>query len=107
MEARPAPASRSAFPLRRRLRRAVLARRRLLAATTAAFAVLVGIQATAPAPPPTRTVVTAAHDLVGGAAITRSDLTLARFAPDTVPGRRGLHAGGSRRAYDDGPGAHR
>jgi len=70
---------------RRRLRRVLLARRRLLAATTAAFAVLVGLQAAAPAPPPTRHVLTAAHDLPAGAVVARNDLTLTSLPPESVP----------------------
>jgi len=62
-----------------------LARRRLLAATTAAFAVLVGLQAAAPAPPPTRQVPAAAHDLAAGAVVGRGDLTLTSLPPDSVP----------------------
>jgi Flp pilus assembly protein CpaB len=83
----PAPGlARPSFARRgRRLRRAVLARRRPLAAAAAAFAVLVGLQAAAPASPPTQVAVTAARDLPAGVPVRRDDLTLTRFAPDSVP----------------------
>jgi Flp pilus assembly protein CpaB len=77
--------SRSPSPRRRRLRRAVLARRRPLAALAAALAVLVGLQAAAPPAPPTRSVLVAAHDLPGGTVVSRDDLARASFAPESVP----------------------
>lgn len=82
---RPQPVLQSASSRRRRLRRLLLARRRLLAAVTAAFAVLVGLQATAPTPPPSRMVVTAAHDLPAGVPVAPDDLALTPFSPGTVP----------------------
>jgi Flp pilus assembly protein CpaB len=63
----------------------VLLHRRLLAALAAGGAVLVGLQAAAPAPPETVTVWTAQHDLAGGTVIETGDLVTTRFAPDTVP----------------------
>ena len=69
----------------RRLRRAVLARRRPLAAVAAALAVLVGLQALAPAAPPVRQVLTAAHDLPAGAVVARGDLTWTPYPPGAVP----------------------
>jgi Flp pilus assembly protein CpaB len=63
----------------------VLARRRSLAAVTAAVAVLVGLQAAAPAPSPTRMVLTAAHDLQAGSVVDPADLTPTEFSPGSVP----------------------
>lgn len=69
----------------RRLRRALLARRRPLAALCAALATAAALQANA-APPTARVLVlTAAHDLPPGATIGPDDLTSAGFAPDKVP----------------------
>lgn len=62
-----------------------MARRRPLAALTAGLAVLVGLQAASPAAPPTRSVLTAAHDLPGGAVVGRDDLALTAFSPESVP----------------------
>lgn len=70
---------------RGRLRRAVLGRRRLLAATAAALAVLVGLQAAAPAPPPTRPVLTAALDLPAGTVLTADHVAWGSYSPDSVP----------------------
>ncbi|HET8718925.1 MAG TPA: RcpC/CpaB family pilus assembly protein [Nocardioidaceae bacterium] len=68
-----------------RVRRAVLARRRLLAGVLVAVAVAAGLQA-ASAPPPRRVpVLVAAHDVAGGVVLHADDLTRARFAPGTVP----------------------
>src|SRR6478735_9181515 len=52
--------------LLRPLRRAVLARRRLLAAALAAVAVAAGLQAARPQPPTRAAVLVAAHDLPAG-----------------------------------------
>jgi Flp pilus assembly protein CpaB len=71
--------------IRRRIRRAVLARRRLISAVCAALAVAVGFQAAAGPPPPETTVLTAAHDLPGGTVVRDSDLSTAAFTPDSVP----------------------
>lgn len=71
--------------LLRRLRRAVLARRRPLAALCAALAVLAGLQAVSPPPPPTRSVLVAAQDLAGGEVLAAGDLTRADFSPESVP----------------------
>ncbi len=71
--------------LLRPLHRAVLRRRRLLAAALTAVAVAAGLHAVA-APPPARVpVLVAARDLPAGAVLGADDLTPARFAPDTVP----------------------
>ncbi len=69
----------------RRTRRAILARRRLLAALCAATAVAAGLQATRAPAPPTTTVLTAAHDVPAGATVEASDLTTTAFAPESVP----------------------
>ena len=72
----------------RRIRRAVLRRRRLLAALCALVAVWAGLRATA-APAPARVPVTvAAHDLGAGTVLRPGDLTTAGFAPGTVPSGR-------------------
>ena len=69
----------------RRVRRVVLARRRLLAALLAGVAVAAGVQAaTAPAPPAVG-VLTAARDLPAGAVIGDDDLVTIEFAPGSVP----------------------
>jgi hypothetical protein len=65
--------------------RRILLHRRLLAATAAGAAVLVGLQAAAPAPPETVTVWTAQRNLVGGAPLASGDLVPTRFDPDAVP----------------------
>lgn len=69
----------------RRLRRAVLARRRLLAGLAAGVAVAAGLQAAAEPPPPRTWVLTAAHDIAGGAVLGEDDLTRVAFAPASVP----------------------
>jgi Flp pilus assembly protein CpaB len=70
----------------RRLRRAVLARRRLLAALLAGVAVLSAVRAAAEPAVPTGPVVVAARDLAGGTTVRGSDLRVARLPADTVPG---------------------
>jgi Flp pilus assembly protein CpaB len=72
-------------PLLHRSRRAVLARRRPLAALCAGLAVLAGLQAHAAPPPPRTSVLVAAHDLPGGVVVRARDLTRRSFAPDSVP----------------------
>lgn len=67
------------------MRRTVLARRRPLAALAAAVAVAAGLQAAAEPPPPRSFVLTAAHDLAGGAVVAASDLTRVAFDPASVP----------------------
>jgi Flp pilus assembly protein CpaB len=69
----------------RRLRRAVLARRRPLAALCAAIAVAAGLHATSAPPPRLTTVLTARHDLAAGAVIRSGDLERTAFAPPSVP----------------------
>ncbi|HEX5860386.1 MAG TPA: SAF domain-containing protein [Nocardioides sp.] len=69
----------------RRVRRAVLARRRLLAALFAGVAVAAGVQAATAAPPPAVGVLTAARDLPAGAVIGSDDVVQVDFAPSSVP----------------------
>lgn len=69
----------------RRLRRGVLARRRLLAAALAGIAVAAGLRAATAPPPPTVPVLVARHDLGAGTVLGPADLTTAAFAVDTVP----------------------
>jgi Flp pilus assembly protein CpaB len=72
----------------RRVRRALLRRRRLLAALCTLVAVWAGLRATA-APSPARVPVTvAAHDLGAGTVLSRGDLTTVGFAPGTAPAGR-------------------
>lgn len=70
---------------RRALRRAVLARRRPLAALLVAGAVLAGIQEVRPAPPASVPVQTAAHDLPSGSVLDRADVTEVDYAAGTEP----------------------
>jgi Flp pilus assembly protein CpaB len=69
----------------RRVRRALLRRRRLLAALCALVAVWAGLRATAAPAPPRVPVTVAAHDLGAGSVLGPGDLTTVRFAPGTVP----------------------
>ena len=69
----------------RSARRAVLARRRPLAALLAATAVLVGLRAVAAPPPITTGVLVAARDLPAGTTLATDDLTTAAFAAGTEP----------------------
>src|SRR5690349_6837789 len=76
------------------VRRAVLARRRLLAALLTAVAVAAGLHA-ATAPPPAEVAVTvAARDLPSGAVLTDADLRTVGFAPGSVPSGAVAEAGG-------------
>ncbi|MGD9958129.1 SAF domain-containing protein [Nocardioides sp.] len=70
---------------RLRLRRAVLRRRRLLAAVLVAVAVLCGLRATAAPAPPSDLVLTAAADLEAGTVLRPEDLTTTAFADGTAP----------------------
>jgi Flp pilus assembly protein CpaB len=71
--------------LTRPVRRAVLRRRRPLAALLAAVAVATGLQAvTAPAPPGT-VVLVAARDLPAGVVLAADDLRRASYAAGTAP----------------------
>src|SRR3954454_15916083 len=69
----------------RRLRRLVLARRRLLAAVCASLAVAFALQANAAPPPPRTWVLTAARDLSPGVTVSADDLVPVAFDPATVP----------------------
>lgn len=71
--------------LRRAVRRAVLARRRLLAALCAAVAVVAAVQAARPGERPTVPVTVAAHDLPSGTVLTRADLVLRHFPAGVAP----------------------
>jgi Flp pilus assembly protein CpaB len=67
------------------VRRAVLRRRRPLAALLTAVAVGTGIHAVAAPPPPLVEVPVAAHDLPAGMVLGPADLTVAAFSPGSVP----------------------
>ena len=69
----------------RPVRRAVLRRRRLLAALLTGVAVATGVHAVAAPPPPRVRVPVAAHDLVAGSVVSTGDLVDASFAPGSVP----------------------
>jgi Flp pilus assembly protein CpaB len=69
----------------RRVRRAVLRRRRMLAALCALVAVAAGLRATAAPATPRVPVTVAAHDLGGGAVLQPGDLATVGFASGTVP----------------------
>lgn len=71
--------------LHRSIRRAVLARRRLLAAGFAAVAVGAGLQAAAAEPPALVPVPVATRDLPAGTVLTGDDVEPVGFAPGTVP----------------------
>lgn len=66
------------------LRRAVSWHRRKLAVLAAVIAVLAGVNAATPHPPPLVSVVTAAHPLAGGARLTAADLTVRRLPVDAI-----------------------
>ena len=72
-------------PSLRSLRRAVAARRRLLAAGLAAAAVACTITALEPARPETTAVLVAARDLPAGATVHSRDVRVAAFAAGTAP----------------------
>ena len=69
----------------RRLRRAVLARRRMLAALCTAAAVAAGLQAASPPLPARTSVLTAARDIGAGVVVSAADLRRTPYPPDTVP----------------------
>ena len=74
-----------ASTLWRGVRRAVLMRRRLLAALLTGVAVLAGIRATAAPPPPADPVLVAARDLSAGLVLAADDVRTAAFAEGTAP----------------------
>lgn len=67
------------------MRRAVLARRRLLAAVLAAVAVTTGVRAATAPPPASVTVTVAARDLPAGTVLADDDLTTYDLPTDAVP----------------------
>lgn len=67
------------------VRRAILRRRRLLAAALTAVAVAAGLHSVAAPAPPRVDVLVAAHDLPAGTVLIRGDLTPVPFAPGSVP----------------------
>jgi Flp pilus assembly protein CpaB len=84
------PATARLGDLRRAVRRRVLGHRRLLSGLCVGGAVLAGLQAAAPAPPATVTVLTAARDLSAGTVLGRGDLAVVEFRAGSAP------EGGSR-----------
>ena len=70
---------------RRAVRRAVLARRRLLAGLLTAVAVAAGLHTARAAPPPQVEVLVAAHDLPAGEVLDAGDVRRVGFAPGSVP----------------------
>lgn len=71
--------------LRRAVRRAVLARRRPLAAVCVAVAVLTGLHAVRPQTARRVTVVVAARDLDSGTVLSAHDLVARRYPADVAP----------------------
>jgi Flp pilus assembly protein CpaB len=69
----------------RPVRRAVLRRRRLIAALLTGVAVAAGVHAAAGPAPATVPVLVAGRDLPAGARIGEADLETVRFAPGSVP----------------------
>src|SRR3954468_11926655 len=69
----------------RRIRRTVLARRRVLAGVCAAVAVGAALPANAAPAPPRTPGLTAARDLAGGTVVHPGDLRRIPFDPDSVP----------------------
>ena len=69
----------------RRVRRGVLAHRRLLAFLLTAAAVAIGLSATRPHPPDTSTMTVASRDLPVGTVLGASDLTEVETDPASVP----------------------
>ena len=67
------------------VRRAVLRRRRVLAAVLTAVAVAAGLHSVTAPPPPRIDVLVAARDLPGGTVLGPGDLTPVPFTPGSVP----------------------
>jgi pilus assembly protein CpaB len=61
-------------------------RRRLVAAALAGLAVLAGLRAMSPEPPPTRSIWAAARDLAGGRPLAAADLRAVALPLTAVPG---------------------
>lgn len=74
-----------ASSLRRGIRRAVLRRRRLLAALLVSVAVAAGIQAVTAEPPATHEVQVAARNLPAGTLLASSDLETRSFTAQNLP----------------------
>lgn len=70
---------------RRRVRRTVLAHRRLLAGLLTAAAVVAGLRAVSPPDPPRVLLTVAARDLPAGAELAAGDLVAVEVPPDGVP----------------------
>lgn len=68
-----------------RLRRAVLRRRRVLAALLTAVAMVAALRTVSPAPEPTVAVLVASRDLVSGTVVRGADLVEAAYPTATVP----------------------
>jgi Flp pilus assembly protein CpaB len=81
----PSSPTRTLRRLLRRVRRAILARRRVLAALLTGLAVAAALQAHAAPPPELVPVVVASRDLPPGATVTAADLHRVGFAPGSVP----------------------
>lgn len=71
--------------LARRVRRAVLARRRLLAAACVGVAVLAGLRATSPVAPPRVEVPVLTRDVPAGAVLVAGDVAMVGYSPEAVP----------------------
>ena len=69
----------------RRVRRGVLAHRRLLAVLLTAAAVAIGLSAARPHPPDTSTMAVASRDLPVGTVLGAADLTEVETDPDSMP----------------------
>lgn len=67
------------------LRRAILSRRRPLAALLVALAVLIGLRTTAGPGPPTVEVPVAARDLAAGERLSTDDVTMTSWPADLAP----------------------
>ena len=71
-------------PAIRTVRRFVLARRRLVAGLCAGLAVLAGLSAVKPAPPPTESVVVAVRDLASGTTLSADDVEVRDVPADAT-----------------------
>lgn len=63
----------------------MLAHRRLLGGLLALLAVVLGVQAARPAPPPVARLTVARHDLPPGAVLSEADLTTVTVPPNAIP----------------------
>jgi Flp pilus assembly protein CpaB len=90
----PSPLADRRTRVRRAVRRTVLARRRSLAAVSAAIAVLAGLQAARPSGDPTVPVTVAARDLVSGTRLTSGDIEVRQLPAGAVPRGLETHAAG-------------